>query len=304
MGRKSGNITMQLNKRIDDLLRIGEKKVKDDPTNSNRVEGIHSVQTASTYRAVAKQLGEYLKEQGVRNIGDIDRTHIAGFMTERKDLSAFTHSKDLSAINKILDTRYTVREFGLPQRSYHDVSNNRGLAVRDTSGAERNREALSFVRACGMRRESIDRITPSDFLRDKDGLCVGVHLIEKGGRERMAVIIEQDRERITEIVNRAIEQNGEHQPFLKAPDSNANPHYERREYAERLYTDLINAKESGFDYYANMREHFIDERNFERATYGRAEIIKGFERDTLAEVSQNLGHNRISVVYYSYLNIA
>ena len=44
MGRKSGNITMQLNKRIDDLLRIGEKKVKDDPTNSNRVEGIHSVQ--------------------------------------------------------------------------------------------------------------------------------------------------------------------------------------------------------------------------------------------------------------------
>lgn len=48
MGRKSGNITMQLNKRIDDLLRIGEKKVKDDPTNSNRVEGIHSVQTAST----------------------------------------------------------------------------------------------------------------------------------------------------------------------------------------------------------------------------------------------------------------
>ena len=108
MGRKSGNITMQLNKRIDDLLRIGEKKVKDDPTNSNRVEGIHSVQTASTYRAVAKQLGEYLKEQGVRNIGDIDRTHIAGFMSERKDLSAFTHSKDLSAINKILDTRYTV----------------------------------------------------------------------------------------------------------------------------------------------------------------------------------------------------
>ena len=70
MGRKSGNITMQLNKRIDDLLRIGEKKVKDDPTNSNRVEGIHSIQTASTYRAVAKQLGEYLKEQGVRNSGD------------------------------------------------------------------------------------------------------------------------------------------------------------------------------------------------------------------------------------------
>ena len=139
MGRKSGNITMQLNRQIDSLLRIGEKKVKDDPTNSNRAEGIHSVRTADTYRAVAHQFGDYLKGQGVRQMADITRDHVAGFMTSRAELSAYTHSKDLSAINKILDTRYTVREFGLPQRSYHDVTNNRGLAVRDTSGAERNR---------------------------------------------------------------------------------------------------------------------------------------------------------------------
>ncbi len=295
---------MQLNRRIDSLLRIGEKKVKDDPTNSNRVEGIHSVQTASTYRAVARQLGEYLKEQGVRNIGDIERGHIAGFMAQRGNLSAFTYSKDLSAINKLLDTRYTTREFGLPQRSYHDVTNNRGLAMRDTSEAERNREALSFVRSCGMRRESIDRITPADFLRDKSGQCIGVHLIEKGGRERNAVIIAQDRERITAIVDRAIQTGGADKPFLKAPDSNANPHYDRREYAQRLYSDLERSRSEGADYYEGMRGSFINQRCFDRATHGRAEIIKGFQRDTLAEVSQNLGHNRISVVYYSYLNIA
>jgi len=37
MGRNSRNITQQLNKRIDSLLRIGEKKIKDDATNPNRV---------------------------------------------------------------------------------------------------------------------------------------------------------------------------------------------------------------------------------------------------------------------------
>lgn len=304
MGRKSGNITMQLNRQIDSLLRIGEKKVKDDPTNSNRAEGIHSVRTADTYRAVAHQFGDYLKGQGVRQIADITRDHVAGFMTSRAELSAYTHSKDLSAINKFLDTRYTVREFGLPQRSYHDVTNNRGLAVRDTSEAERNREALSFVRACGMRRESIDRVTPADFLRDKSGQCVGVHLIEKGGRERNAVIIQQDRERITAIVDRATQTGGVDKPFLNAPDSNANPHYDRREYAQQLYSDLERARTEGTDYYDGMRSDFINQRCFERATRNKPNHVRGFERDVLAEVSQNLGHNRISVVYYSYLNIA
>ena len=38
MGRKSKNIKIELNRRIDELLRIGEKKIKDDKTNPNRAE--------------------------------------------------------------------------------------------------------------------------------------------------------------------------------------------------------------------------------------------------------------------------
>jgi len=302
MGRKNGNITMQLNRRIDGLLRIGEKKVKDDPTNPNRAEGIHSVRTADTYRAVAHQFGDYLKTQGVRQIDDITRDHVAGFMTSRADLSPFTHSKDLSALNKILDTRYTVRDFDLAGRSYKEITNNRGLAQRDTSGAARNREALDFVRASGMRRESIARITPADFLRDKNGVCVGLHLIEKGGRERNAVILEQDRERITAAVDAAIHATGLHQPFLKEPDSNANPHYCRREYAQLLYTDLVQAQQIGHDYYAGMREQFIDEYQFSKAISRYPnETVRGLDRDTLAAVSQSLGHNRVDVVLYHYV---
>ena len=59
MSRKNINITMQLNRNIDNLLRIGEKKIKDDRTNPNRVDGIHSIKTADTYRQTARALGNY-----------------------------------------------------------------------------------------------------------------------------------------------------------------------------------------------------------------------------------------------------
>lgn len=302
MSRKSRNITQQLNQKIDSLLRIGEKKIKDDRTNPNRAEGIHSIKTTDTYRTTARLLGDYLKQEGVRNIGDITREHIEGFMRSRENLSAYTHAKDLSAINKILDTRYTVRDFGLANRSYNNITNNRGLSAYDTSQAERNRQQLEFVRAIGMRRESIDRITPADFIRDRNGVCIGCHLIEKGGRERNAIILEQDRERITAQVNAAIQQTGEHTPFLPQVDSNANPHYCRAEYATQLYNDLLQAREEGRDYYQNMREVFINQEAFAKAC-GRysQEQVHGRDRDTMAEVSQNLGHNRIDVVLYHYL---
>ena len=49
VGRNRKNITIQLNKRIDALLRIGEKKVK----ARGRVDDIHSIKTAEWYGKTA-----------------------------------------------------------------------------------------------------------------------------------------------------------------------------------------------------------------------------------------------------------
>ena len=67
MGRNRKNITIQLNKRIDALLRIGEKKVK----VGGRVDGIHSVKTADSYRGTANRIGEVCKSMGVRKRGTL-----------------------------------------------------------------------------------------------------------------------------------------------------------------------------------------------------------------------------------------
>ena len=84
MGRKNKNITIQLNRRIDELLRIGEKKVK----VNGRVATINSVQTADSYRGTANRLGEVCKSMGVRNIEDIDNGVIERYMESYRNASA------------------------------------------------------------------------------------------------------------------------------------------------------------------------------------------------------------------------
>ena len=98
MGRNRKNITIQLNRRIDELLRIGEKKVK----VGGRVSGIHSLRTASSYRGTAKRIAEVCKAEGVRNVEDIDTSVVERYMESYRTASAWTVSRELSAINKIL----------------------------------------------------------------------------------------------------------------------------------------------------------------------------------------------------------
>ena len=140
MGRNRKNITIQLNKRIDELLCIGEKKVK----VNGRVDGIHSVQTAGCYRGTAQRLSSVCKDLGVRNIEDIDKSVIERYMDDYRNASAWTVSRELSATNKILGTSYTPSDFGFTQRRTHvSVKNNRGdLPPTSTAHKAENQEAL------------------------------------------------------------------------------------------------------------------------------------------------------------------
>lgn len=115
-------------------------------------------------------------------------------------------------------------------------------------------------------------------------------------------MLEQERQRITELVNQKSTEQGANAPMFRAVDSNANPHYARREYAQALYTDLKHAHGQGHDYYDGLRSRFINEQALDKAVsrYNN-EIVRGYDRDVMGEVSQNMGHNRIDVILYHYL---
>ena len=304
MGRKNKNITIQLNRRIDELLRIGEKKVK----VNGRVDGIHSVQTAESYRGTANRIGEVCKSMGVRNIEDIDKGVIERYMESYRHASMWSVSREVAAANKLLGTSYTPRDFGFTQRrTYTSVKNNRGdLPSSSTANKPENQDGLYLASVTGCRRSSITTVTANDAIRDEHGKIYAFNWCEKGGRCRTSLVLPSEQGNLTRWVDSKLK--GGHSPDAPLVDyisKNAPCHRMRSEYARDLYAELKDAKERGVDVYRGRKfELFIDKDKYDYSYHNprfKSNVVHGFEKDLALEVSFALGHNRLDVSLYSYL---
>jgi hypothetical protein len=304
VGRKNKNITIQLNRRIDELLRIGEKKVK----VNGRVATINSVQTADSYRGTANRLGEVCKSMGVRNIEDIDKGVIECYMEYYHNASAWTVSREVAAANKLLGTSYTPRDFGFTQRrTYASVKNNRGeLPKSSDANNPKNQDGLYFAAVTGCRRSSITTVTANDAIRDEHGKIYAFHFCEKGGRERISLVLPSEQVSLTRLVDSKLK--GGHSadaPLIDYISKNAPCHRMRSEYARDLYAELKDAKERGVDVYNGRKfELFIDKDKYDYSYHNprfKSDVVHGFEKSLALEVSFALGHNRLDVSLYSYL---
>ena len=304
MGRKNKNITIQLNRRIDELLRIGEKKVK----VNGRVATINSVQTADSYRGTANRLGEVCKSMGVRNIEDIDKGVIERYMESYRHASAWTVSREIAAANKLLGTSYTPRDFGFTQRrTYTSVKNNRGeLPKSSDANKPENQDGLYLASVTGCRRSSITTVTANDAIRDEHGKIYAFNWCEKGGRCRTSLVLPSEQGNLTRWVDSKLK--GGHSPDAPLVDyisKNAPCHRMRSEYARDLYAELKDAKERGVDVYQGRKfELFIDKDKYDYSYHNprfKSDVVHGFQKDIALEVSFALGHNRLDVSLYSYL---
>mgnify|MGYP003297639880 CR=1 FL=1 len=61
-------------------------------------------------------------------------------------------------------------------------------------------------------------------------------------------------------------------------------------------------KKNQTDYFNGQRNIFVNDLKLKQATDKHNSTTKGYDTNTLAIVSQNLGHNRIDVVYSNYLS--
>ena len=304
MGRNNKNITIQLNRRIDELLRIGEKKVK----VNGRVDGIHSVQTAESYRGAANRIGEVCKSMGVRNIEDIDKGVIERYMESYRNASAWTVSREVAAANRLLGTSYTPRDFGFTQRrTYTSVKNNRGeLPKTSDANKPENQDGLYLASVTGCRRSSITTVTANDAIRDEHGKIYAFNWCEKGGRCRTSLVLPSEQGNLTRWVDSKLK--GGHSPDAPLVDyisKNAPCHRMRSEYARDLYAELKDAKERGVDVYRGRKfELFIDKDKYDYSYHNprfKSNVVHGFQKDLALEVSFALGHNRLDVSLYSYL---
>ena len=309
MGRKNKNITIQLNNRINELLRIGEKKVKVNGV----AEGIHSVKTAEQYRNTALRLSKVCKEMGIKNIEDIDKSVVARYMEAYRDASMWSVSRELSAISKIRGETITPKELGFTQRrSYTSVKNSRGdLPPSSTAHKPENQDALYLASVCGCRRSSLDpssptAVTANDAIRNEHGQIYAFHLIEKGAKHRVSLVLPSERGNLTRWVDGKLKSgHSPDAPLITHIDRNLGSHRMRAEYARDLYAELLEAKQRGVDVYEGRKyELFIDKDKYDYSYNNprfKSDTPHNFQKDLALEVSFNLGHGRLDVSLYSYL---
>lgn len=287
---KKQSLNHQMHHRMEKMKCIGESKhqakqeyrkyceennVKWNPT---KTFGIHSYSTYENYKQVSIQFIRYIRENhsDIKYIESISRKHAEEYLLQRQDqeLSPYTISRDLSALNKLFNFKVQKTDIGLKPRSYKDVTRSRIDRPHDKKyNPENYKEQILFARATGSRRESILQVKPSDINYSSKGVPVSVHLKEKGGRERDATILKEYRNDIKEIAN----QKQSDQPMFEKYTDQIDNHAFRREYASARYNEIASEKNE-------VREDY-----------------RGLDKEILLQVSQDLGHNRADVSVYSYI---
>jgi len=241
----------------------------------------------------------------IKTLAGVNREHAIKYLQSRQNdgKSAYTLSKDMSALNKIFCTGLTKKESGLSNRSYKNVTRSRVERPNDKSYNPKNyANQITFAKATGCRRESIlggqYQVKPCSVWIDPKG-NIFVSLIEKGGKFRNAPVLERYKADIKHIVpnmairtphsSLAIEEhifkelyrNSAQEVLFNKYTEKIDNHAFRAEYARVRYEELLqNMKEQGEEILQNYR---------------------GYDRDCLRLVSQDLGHNRVSVVVEHYM---
>lgn len=293
MGRNNKSLAHQLHERMNSMIRFGESKHQakkeyrawaeenEKTINPAKATGIFSYTTYESYKQTSKEFKGWLESNHpeIKKINEIKEDHVGEYLKMRvsEGKSPYTVGKDMAALNKILGYEIKRKDYGLPGRSFKEVTRSRYERSHDkVVNYSKYKDQIDVARATGLRRASMLRLTPERFLRDDKGTVTGVRLIEKGGKERIASVLEPFRERITEIVD---SKKDNERLFERYPNRIDN-HSFRREYALERYNELVSNKKPD-----------------------QLELYRGYDKETILKVSEELGHNRLDVIVEHYLPV-
>ena len=315
---KRGSLNYQINQRMREMDRIGESRYEAKRDYKENIEnnttgktvGIHSYGTFGTYKSSIKQFTKWAKEteQGIKNIEDVKEEHIKDYIKYRSDegYSSYTYSKDLSALNKVFGYDVLKKDCDVANRSYTEITNNREMKEHHNHINYSNyQREIDVVRATGMRRSNVTKITPNAFNYREDGTPYQVRLqderdrggddwSEKGGRDRISDIVEQEQMRMKEIIDEHREQGkGDDEPLFEHIPDRLGTHRYRQEYAENTYKNYL--EEYGYG------TRTLEETGKEQYEGDTRTEFRGYDVGALYHTTKMLGHNRLDVVVYHYL---
>ena len=264
-------------------------------TSYTPITGLYATSSYATYAKQALTALRWIADRyGCKHLDEC-RPYLPAYYAEMqaRGLSAWTIRTRVYALCSVYDADYAAL-FGiahLPARHRADIKRGKQTSAADIRHHTPEQEAVrTIARACGARRGGIMGLTAED-LTARDG-CLHIHLREKGGKEREAIVLPAYEAAVREIFSayaqnaKAAETGGKQRLFCRSALPKDMPlHYLRAQYAQDLYRYYeAQGAATGWLYHCRA-----DRKG------------KSYDKGVLMAVSRNLGHSRCDVVVSHYL---
>ena len=315
MGHKNKkSLICQVSETLKSKLTIGESKHNDKINNVSSKDKIYSYGTYDAYLQQCVQFVKWCKSEHKCKTLNECRQYADEYLQLNidKGMSAYTLKLQVAALCKLYSCSST--DFiPTPPRKRKNITRSRNTNIKCTTDFER------FCLSTGLRRREITALRGSALIEENGQYYIAVHN-GKGGRKRIAEIVgtPEDIDFVVNIMKKAENRK----VFSKIPDIDihafraayAKKVYqkyarERKDYkTERMilyhnrlvttYTDKSKVQEY-FNSDGTLKKGFTDVRSAYHCRDDKKNIC--YDRLALLKCSQNLGHNRASVVADHYL---
>lgn len=261
---KRASLGHQFWQRLEAKKCIGESRHQaklDAKEKGGKVEGIYSYNTYGAYKQASKTFCSWVKKEfpEIKYLDQIDKDICAMYIRHRAEsCSAYTYSQDIAMLNKCLNVGITKEYCGVSKRSLNNITNN-----RSDNGFKTSSGAIeSILRGTGLRRNELVKLKVENLLINENKVVgVRVKTGSKGGRPRDVEV----RREFQEPIYKLIEGLESHSKVINEQiPKELQTHRLRAEYAQNMHKELIEL--------------------------GR--------NDPLQDLTQNMGHNRKSVLVH------
>ena len=283
MGRRK-SIIRQGTEKLLSMAAFGDSKHSDMLANGGfpAIDKIYSTATMDNYiDCISRFLRWAQTTHGCRYLEEA-REYIADYLNKRIETqSAWTVRLEAAAIAKVYQIHTTELGVDLPLRHCDDIVQHRQAKWVGHFSPTKHAELVAFCLAAGLRRHEVAKVKPGDVYEENGN--VYVETVGKGGKFRKAICLNTEPLRIAQAA--ALE--GKELVFARIPKY-APIHEYRATYAQTMYARLTRPVEE-----IPPRDRYVCRGS------RRGEI---YDAPALAEVSKNLGHQRLDVVVDNYLH--
>src|SRR6266496_6045249 len=278
--------------RLDGLMADGEKRSEAKAEARLRGESlfaftdgrIHAFETRRGYQKIVMRFLDWCRDrQNVRDHTQIDARadELASlYLTGRieQGYSAWTLQTERSALRMYFQDRSLAVSIELPKRRRESIVRSRKPAVRDTHINLANwQHVIRFCLACGLRREELRDLYVRDVYSHRSGGHLVVRVVKgKGGKWREVPVF-PGREQA--VLSAAAGKSADDHVFDRVSGL-LDIHSYRRQFAQELYEHLSGRPLPPLEGRLQSRE---------------------LEREVALYVSRCLGHNRIDIIFGSYI---